>query len=128
MTLSSQRLYLFIAHGSREPAARSGFESLLQILQKSLAPYRVKGAYLTINEPSIEVAVEAEIENGIQDFVVVPLFFFEGAHLKNDIPKILADLKLKHAQIDFQIMPPIAATEGFSDWVAASAAKAIRKK
>ena len=126
--MSSARAYLFIAHGSREPAAQSGFESLLQALQKSLSPCLVKGAYLTINEPSIAAAVETEIEKGIQDFVIVPLFFFEGSHLKNDIPKVLADLKLKHAQLDFQIMPPIASTEGFSDWVVASTSKAIFKK
>ncbi len=125
--MPASRLYLFIAHGSREPAAGEGFEVLLQSLRKSLAPYSVKGAYLTLNEPSIASAIEAEIKKGIEDFVIVPLFFFEGAHLKNDIPKILADLKLKHQRLDFQVMPPIASIEGFSDWVVEGASKAPRK-
>ena len=126
--MSSPRLYLFIAHGSREPAAAEGFSVLLESLKKSLSPRLVKGAYLTLNEPSIKAAIEAEIKNGIEDFVIVPLFFFEGTHLKNDIPGILADLKLKHPQIDFQIMPPIASIEGFSDWVVASTTKSLHKK
>ena len=50
--MSSTRLYLFIAHGSREPAAAEGFTVLLESLKKSLSPRPVKGAYLTLNEPS----------------------------------------------------------------------------
>ncbi len=126
--MAAKRLYLFIAHGSREPAAQVGFEALLAGLDKSLVPYPVAGAYLTLNKPSITDAVEAAIHEGIEDFVIVPLFFFEGAHLKTDIPKILADLKLKHGRIDFQVLPAIASIEGFSDWVVKSAADSKKAK
>jgi len=126
--MTAKRLYLFIAHGSKEPAAQAGFESLLASLDESLAPYPVAGAYLTLNKPSISEAIETAIKEGIEDFVIVPLFFFEGSHLKNDIPKILADLKLKHRLIDFQILPPIASIEGFSDWVVKSATSCRSQK
>lgn len=122
----TQRYYLFIAHGSREDAARLGFETLLESLKKSLSPNPVGGAYLTLNQPSIGEAVETAVQKGIENFVIVPLFFFEGAHLKNDIPKILADLKLKHSRIDFHVMPPMASIEGFADWVVANAAKKLK--
>ena len=121
--MSAKRYYLFIAHGSREASAAQGFETLLQSLQKALAPHAAGGAYLTLNEPSIPNAVAAARGEGYSDFVIVPLFFFEGAHLKNDIPQILADLKLKDADLDFQVMPPVASIEGFADWVVQSAAK-----
>lgn len=121
--MASKRLYLFIAHGSRESSAGEGFDSLIQTLSRSLLPHQVRGAYLTLNQPSIETAVEEAIKKGVEDFVIVPLFFFEGNHLKNDIPKILADLKLKHSHIDFQITPAIASIEGFADWVAEKASR-----
>lgn len=118
-----KRMYLFIAHGSREDSARMGFETLLSSFRRKFAPHDVGGAYLTLNDPSISVAIEAAIQKKHDDFVVIPLFFFEGNHLKNDIPTILADIKLKNPQIDFQVMPPIASIEGFSDWVIKSISK-----
>ncbi len=121
--MASSRVYLFIAHGSREPAAQVGFESLLKSLRKPFEPHKVVGAYLTLNQPSITDAVEACIKKDVVDFVIVPLFFFEGSHLKKDIPQILADLKLQHPLIDFHVMPAIASIEGFSDWVVAISSK-----
>ena len=123
--MASSRVYLFIAHGSREPAAQAGFESLLQSLRKPFEPHAVVGAYLTLNQPSIAEAVEACVKKGAVNFVIVPLFFFEGTHLKKDIPQILADLKLQHPLIDFHVMPAIASIEGFSDWVVASSSKSV---
>lgn len=123
----SKRYYLFISHGSREDAARLGFESLLETLGKSLLPNPVGGAYLTINKPSIAEAVEAAIQKGIEEFIVVPFFFFEGAHLKNDIPQILADLKLKNPRIDFHVMPAMSSIEGFADWVVSNITQPERK-
>lgn len=119
----AKRAYLFIAHGSRESSAHEGFEILLKSLRQSIQPYPVLGAYLTLNEPSISSAVEAGLEQGLQDYVVVPLFFFEGAHVKKDIPQILADLKLKHPDLQFQMMPPVGSIETFADWVVANAVK-----
>lgn len=124
----AKRYYLFIAHGSREDAARLGFESLLETLGKLLLPNPVGGAYLTLNKPSIAEAVESAVQKGIEGFIVVPFFFFEGAHLKNDIPQILADLKLKHSKIDFHVMPPMASIEGFADWVVANAAQSESRR
>ncbi len=124
----SKRAYLFIAHGSREKAAQEGFDALLSSLRRAMKDYSVLGAYLTLNEPSIVSAVEAGMAQGINDYVIVPLFFFEGAHVKKDIPQILADLKLKYADLDFQVMPPVASIESFSDWVVSNTAKSFIKR
>lgn len=118
-----KRAYLFIAHGSREASAHEGFEQLLQSLRKSIKEYPVLGAYLTLNEPSISSAVETGLQRGLDDYVVVPLFFFEGSHIKQDIPQILADLKLKHPSLQFQLMPPVGSIESFADWVVSHAVK-----
>jgi len=121
--MTPKRAYLFVAHGSREPAAREGFEVLLSSLRKSITGYPVLEAYLTLNQPSIEASVESGLAQGIEDYVVVPLFFFEGAHVKKDIPQILADLKLKHNRLDFQVMPPMASIESFAEWVVLNTVK-----
>ncbi len=126
--MRSKRLYLFVAHGSRETAAQDGFESLLKILANSLKPHAVSGAYLTLNQPSVAEAVETAVQQGVDDFVVAPLFFFEGTHIQKDIPQILADLKLKYPMIDFQTLPAVASLAGFADWVAASAAQSTARK
>ncbi len=119
----SKRAYLFIAHGSREKAALDGFDSFLSVVRKSLKSYPVLGAYLTLNEPSIAGAVESAMKQGIDDYVIVPLFFFEGAHMKKDIPQILAELKLKHPLLNFQVMPPMASIESFAEWVVGNTAR-----
>lgn len=113
----SNRAYLFIAHGSREPAALDGFNSLLSTIRNAIKAYPVLGAYLTLNEPSIATAIESAMKQGVDDYVIVPLFFFEGSHVKKDIPQILADLKLKHPQLNFQVMPPMASIDSFAEWV-----------
>lgn len=119
--MNQKKFYLFIAHGSRESSAQEGFEALLSNLAPALKPNEVGGAYLTLNEPSIAAAIEAASEKGFKDFIIAPLFFFEGAHLKNDIPKILADLKLKNSDLDFHVMPAIASIETFSEWLVTKA-------
>ena len=112
-----RRAYLFIAHGSREKSAQAGFDALLTNLSRLISEYPVLGAYLTLNQPSISDAVTSGVKQGLTEFIVVPLFFFEGAHVKQDIPQILADLKLKNTNLDFQVMPPVASIESFAEWV-----------
>lgn len=121
----SKRAYLFIAHGSREPAALEGFNALLASIGNSIKAYPVLGAFLTLNDPSIATAVESAMIKGVDDFVVVPLFLFEGSHVKKDIPQILADLKLKHSQLNFQVMPPMASIESFAEWVVGNTSRLL---
>ncbi len=122
----TKRVYLFIAHGSREPDAQKGFERLLKNLTAQIGQHEVMGAYLTINAPSVPEAIHHAIQQGATEVVIVPLFFFDGTHHKHDIPTLLADMQLQHGDVDFQVMPPVASMEGFAEWISAKAAGRAR--
>ena len=80
---------ILIAHGSRDPQWTEPFERIASCLAERLPAVCVALAYLE-HGPSLDEAVGALLGKGAGAIRVVPLFLGAGGHVKQDLPRLVA--------------------------------------
>ncbi len=86
---------MLFAHGSRDPEWSRPFEQLALNVQKRLPAVAVTLGYLE-HGPSLDEAVAALAAKGALSIRVVPVFLGQGGHIKEDLPKLLAQVGAEH--------------------------------
>jgi sirohydrochlorin cobaltochelatase len=104
----SKSAYVVIAHGSRDQEANLAFGDFLKRFRTVLGKKTVEGAFLELTRPSIPEALESCIRKGADQIFVLPLMFFPGRHVKQDIPRMVQEAKLKYPHVDFHYGGPLA--------------------
>ena len=80
-------------------------------------------AFLDLMQPSLPECAAALYADGVRSLRVVPVFLGAGGHLKEDLPRIAAEICAKFADLSIAVEPPI----GEQPTVIAAIAKAIAK-
>jgi len=93
--------YLVIVHGSREKQANQVFNDLIDVLRKELPDRFIQGAFLELAQPNIPEGIELCVKEEAQSIVIIPMMFFPGRHVKEDIPRFMQEAKSKYPQVDF---------------------------
>lgn len=98
---------LIIGHGSRIKEGNDAFEDLVRIIgEKESIP--VRGAHLSLSDPTIEDSVKKMHQEGIKEIIILPYFLFGGTHIRKHIPEKLKLLKEELGDIDFILTEPLA--------------------
>ena len=82
--MSEKRCVLLIGHGSRLPYNKEMADMHAGLLRDK--GYDVYTAFNEFSDPTIEDAMRAIVENGIEEIVALPLFIASGRHTEQDIP------------------------------------------
>jgi len=98
---------ILIAHGSRDPRWRKPFEDLYFDLKNILGEETVSLAYMEFIPPSLSEVINTSINNGVENFKVLPLFMAGGGHVDKDIPKQIAEIKEQFKNVYIELLPPI---------------------
>ena len=64
-------------------------------------------AFLELMQPSLPDCAAALYADGVRSLRVVPVFLGAGGHLKEDLPKIAAGIRARHADLEITVEPPI---------------------
>jgi len=64
-------------------------------------------AFLELMQPSLQACAEALYADGVRALRVVPVFLGAGGHLKEDLPRIAAEIRAKFADLAITVEPPI---------------------
>lgn len=80
---------VLVAHGSRDPEWSRPFERIAASLAQKLPAVSVGLAYLE-HGPSLEETVTALVAKGVGSIRVIPVFLGQGGHVKDDLPRLLA--------------------------------------
>ena len=83
---------VLLGHGSKDPEWSQPLEKIAVSLGKRLPAVSVFLAYLE-HGTSLEEAVTALVAKGALSIRVIPLFLGAGAHVKEDLPKLVARVK-----------------------------------
>jgi sirohydrochlorin cobaltochelatase len=102
--MSSSAVILF-AHGAREPEWAQPFEGIRDRLRAAGTP--VELAFLEFMSPSLDEAAARLADKGIKSVFIVPLFLAQGAHLKRELPAMVAKIRKRHAKTDFRVTPAL---------------------
>jgi sirohydrochlorin cobaltochelatase len=98
---------VLFGHGSRDPAWRQPIEAVAERLRVSAPDIPVRCAYLELTTPDLPATVAELAALGVRSVRVVPMFLGVGRHAREDLPRIVAELKLSHTGIDFDLSPAV---------------------
>ncbi len=108
---------LVVAHGSRREASNEEIRLLTAHL-RTLAGDRyqsVNCAFLELAEPSIPDGIEASIQAGAKEVVVLPYFLSAGRHVQEDIPREVASKQQEYPKIPIRLAPYLGSADGISE-------------
>jgi sirohydrochlorin cobaltochelatase len=80
---------VLVAHGSRDPDWSRPFEGIAASVAQKLPAASVGLAYLEYG-PSLDEIVAALVAKGVASIRVVPVFLGQGSHVKDDLPRLVA--------------------------------------
>ena len=112
---------VLLGHGSKDPEWSQPFERIAVSLGKRLPAVSVFLAYLE-HGPSLDEAVTALVAKGALSIRVVPLFLGTGGHVKEDLPKLVA--QAKRPEIQLALEKPIGEQAEVIEAIAAAISQA----
>ena len=104
MTTPTQGIVLF-AHGSRDPLWRAPIEAVEAHIRAHHPGVAVRCAYLELTEPDLPTVVQALIDEGARAITVWPMFLGVGRHAREDLPRLVAELRLRHPDVPIHLQP-----------------------
>ena len=110
---------VLFAHGARDPDWARPFEAIRDRVRTSRPEYPIALAYLELMSPTLEEAIAELAAEGALAITVFPLFMAQGAHLKQDIPRILDAIRATHPRIPIALESAIGEVPEVLDAIAA---------
>lgn len=111
---------LLFAHGSSDPGWAQPFIKLKAAIQARDPSKRVELAFLERMQPSFDEAVRVLQAEGVTQITVAPIFLAIGGHMRNDLPKMIAETR-ERTGIKFRVLPALGESEvlihAIADWV-----------
>jgi sirohydrochlorin cobaltochelatase len=102
-----KRAILLLAHGARDPRWAAPFEATAARIA-ALAPGRpVRLSYLDFLAPDLLSAGSQLAQEGCDRVDIVPLFLGSGGHVRNDVPRLLAELQTQNPSVTWTLHPAI---------------------
>ena len=98
---------ILFGHGARDARWREPFDRLAALWQAQHPDTPVELAFLEMMQPSLEEAVAALSDKGATELTVVPVFFGQGGHLRNDFPVLLEKCREKFPKVQLSATPAV---------------------
>ena len=109
---------LLFAHGARDPSWAEPFRRIVARLGQKQPRIRVELAFLELMQPTLESAVAGLAAESIGHITVVPLFLAQGGHLKEDLPRLLDDIRRDHPALRIDVTTAIGDSEDLTNAIA----------
>lgn len=110
-------LVLF-AHGARDPEWAEPFRAIAVRVAASRKDLAVKLAFLELQPPSLADAVTELAGSGHTAIYIAPLFMAQGGHLKQDVPKLLAEIRTRQPALTIELLPALGDVPGLREAIA----------
>jgi sirohydrochlorin cobaltochelatase len=98
---------VLFGHGARDARWREPFDRLADLWRAQHVGAPVELAFLEMMQPSLEEAVAGLSSQGADEITVVPVFFGQGGHLRNDFPALLTACQEKFPKIALSATPAV---------------------
>lgn len=98
---------ILFGHGARDVRWREPFDRLASMWKMQHPNTAVELAFLELMQPSLEQAVASLSAAGATEVVVVPVFFGQGGHLRNDFPVLLEACQKQFPAVSLSAQPAV---------------------
>ena len=111
---------VLFAHGARDPEWAEPFRRIAARLRKTRPQLQIQLAFLELMQPSLDEAVASLAIDGVTRITLVPLFLAQGGHLKQDLPRLLKQIRSSHPGVIIDVTEAIGDSEiltaAIADW------------
>ncbi|MDB5731586.1 MAG: cobalamin biosynthesis protein CbiX [Variovorax sp.] len=94
---------ILFAHGSRDPRWREPIDAVARRMGELDTGVPVGCAYLELMSPDLRTATQALVQRGVASIRIVPLFLGVGRHAREDLPRLVEELRAAHPGIAFSV-------------------------
>ena len=122
--MNTKAIVLF-GHGARDARWREPFDRLAALWRAQQPDIRVELAFLELMQPSLAEAIDSLVGSGANKIVVVPVFFGQGGHLRNDFPILLDACKQQFPNIALSATPAVGEDEAVLQAIIEFSARAL---
>ena len=98
---------ILFGHGARDIRWREPFDRLAGLWREQHSGVPVELAFLEMMQPSLEEAVSNLHEQGANEITIVPVFFGQGGHLRNDFPVLLESCQKQFPEVKLSATPAV---------------------
>ena len=98
---------ILFGHGARDSRWREPFDRLAVLWREQHPTTPVELAFLEMMQPSLEEAMSSLVGGGATQITVVPVFFGQGGHLRNDFPVLLEECRGKFPNVTLSATPAV---------------------
>lgn len=92
---------VILGHGSRRRKAMSAMDDLVDTLKQRLETDLILPASMQLSQPDLAESIKKLISRNCKYIIIVPLFLFNGNHVRRDIPQMLKKEEAKYPQVKF---------------------------
>lgn len=98
---------VLFGHGSRDPLWCRPLEAVAQRLGAREPARLVRCAYLELQPPDLAAATADLVHQGVERIRVVPMFLGAGRHVRDDLPRLVEDLRARHPGLPIELQPVV---------------------
>jgi sirohydrochlorin cobaltochelatase len=94
---------VLFAHGSRDPLWHKPMEAVAAQIAAQAPNTPVACAYLELSTPDLPTVVDQLVASGVTAISIVPMFLGVGRHAREDLPALVAGLRLQHPNLTLML-------------------------
>ncbi len=122
--MATTGLILF-GHGARDPRWAEPFERLRDKVAAARPTVEVRLAFLDLMEPDLPTAAGALVAIGCEALRVVPVFFGQGGHIRDDVPRLVEAVRGAHPHVTVELVAAIGEHDAVLEQIALVAIDAL---
>jgi sirohydrochlorin ferrochelatase len=118
---------LVMVHGSPKSSANAPVFEVVEIVRGRGVYPIVEVGFMECNEPSIAESIDRCVEMGAGAIVAVPYFLHLGAHVSDDLPRLLEEGRARHPGVEFRMGEYLGRSHRVTEVLADRAKAALQK-
>ena len=108
-----EKAVILIAHGSRVQKTADEMDAIIEKLKQSMPESLILPAFMEIQQPDLKNAMNTALDYGVSRINVVPLFFFTGRHMRDDIPAQVEECRKEYPECEIILQDCFGKTDEF---------------
>lgn len=98
---------ILFSHGARDPRWKEPIINVQKLIQAQNPEVIVELAFLELMSPTLSECIEEIILKEIYQMTLVPIFFGQGGHIREDLPKLITACSQKYPQMNLTVKPAV---------------------
>ena len=117
---------IFFGHGARDVRWREPFDRLKAMWQAQHPAIPVELAFLEMMQPNLVMAIDTLRSQGAKDIQIIPVFFGQGGHLREDFPRLLDEARKQFPDLHLSASQAVGEDKSVLQAIISLSARAVR--